>query len=119
MSFLSRNRRLFQVAAVVLVVIGGGVLAARLWLGGYMVRTVLQMAGAVEIHYQAVRGTPWHLEVDDLGFRIGTQSFSARRILLDRTHWWTGSLGAVRVEGAEMPVYLDGSDIDPVNWSIY
>lgn len=91
----------------------------RFWLGGYLVRTVLEMAGAQEIRYHTVRGTPWHLEIAELGFRIGDQAYSAGRVVLDREHWWAASLGAVRVEGAEMPVYLDGSDLDPVNWTVY
>jgi hypothetical protein len=110
MSFPARIRRLLQVAIVVFGVLGGGILAARLWLGGYVVRTVLQMAGATEIRYDAVRGTPWHFEVEGLGFRLGTQAYSARRVILDRTHWWTASLGAVQVEGAEMPVYYRPND---------
>lgn len=111
------RRLLWLVAAV--GVLGGGVLAARLWLGDYAVRYVLRLAGASEIQFKAVRGTPWHLEVDDLSFSIQTQAYAARRVVLDREHWWTASLGAVRVEGAEMPVYLDGSDVNPLDWATY
>ena len=119
MSLSPRHRRLLWVAIAFLVFLGSGALAVRFWLAGYAVRTVLQMAGASGIRYQIVRGTPWHLEVEGLAFRIRTQDFTARRVVLDRVNWWTASLGAVRVEGAELPVYLDGSDIVPVNWSAY
>src|SRR6478609_3676407 len=118
MSLSPLHRRLIWVVAAVLL-LGGGVLAARLWLGGYVVRTVLEMGGATEINFKAVHGTPWHLEIDDLAVRIQAQSVSARRLVLDRPHWWTASLGAVRVEGAEWLVFLDGSDLDPWNWPAY
>src|SRR5688572_13763665 len=118
MPLSSRSRRLLSVAVVVVAVIGGGVVAVRFWLGGYMVRTVLQMAGATEIRYQAVRGTPWHFEVEALGFQIDGQRGFACRVVLARMGWWRRSPGAVRVVGAAMPVYLDGSEIEPVNWSV-
>ena len=118
MSLSLRHRRLIWLAAAVLV-FGGGVLAARYWLGGYAVREVLRMAGASEIRFKAVRGTPWHLEVDELSFQIQTQAVSARKVTIDRPHWWMASLGAVRVEGVELPVFLDGSDVNPWNWATY
>ncbi len=118
MSLSLRTRRLLWVV-VPLLLLGGTALALRFWAGGYTVRTVLHMAGASKVRFQAVHGTPWHLEVDGLSFQIQTQAVSARRVVLDRPHWWTASLGAVRVEGAELPVYLDDSDINPWNWSTY
>jgi len=118
MSFSPRHRRLVWLVAVLLV-FGGGVLALRFWAGDYAVRTVLRLAGASEIHFKAVRATPWHLEVDGLAFQLQTQAVSARRVIFDRPHWWMASLGAVRVEGAEWPVFLDGSDVNPWNWATY
>ncbi len=118
MSLTPSHRRLLWLAAF-LVVVAGGFLAVRFWLGGYAVRTVLRLAGASEIRYRAVRATPWHIEVDDLEFEVQAQPFSARRVVLDRQHWWTTSLGQVRVEGARIPVFIDGSDIDPLHWSSY
>jgi hypothetical protein len=117
MSLSPRLRRLLWVAVVGLLMVGGSAIAARFWLGGYLVRTVLRMGGASEIRFTAVRGTPWHFEVDGLSFRFQSHACSARRVVLDRTHWWSGSLGAVRVEGAEVAVYLDDSDIDPFAWT--
>lgn len=118
MSLTPKLRRLLWLAAVVLV-LGGGYAAVRFWLGGYAVRSVLRLAGASEIRWQAVRATPWHVEVDGLEFRMQTQPFAARRVTVDREHWWTASLGNVRIEGARVPVYIDGSDIDPWHWSTY
>ena len=118
MSLSPRTRRLLWVF-VPLLLLGGAFFALRFWAGGYAVRTVLRMAGASRIQFQAVRATPWHIEVDGLSFQIQSQAVRARRVTVDRPHWWMASLGAVRVEGAELPVYLDESDVNPWNWSTY
>jgi hypothetical protein len=118
MSPTPKLRRLLWLAAAALV-LGGAFVAIRYWLGGYAVRSVLRLAGASEIRYAAIRATPWHVEVDGLEFRVLTQSFAARRVIVDREHWWMASLGHVRIEGARVPVVIDGSDLDPLNWSAY
>lgn len=117
MTSASRSRLLWTLAA--LLAVGGGLLAARHWLGGYVVRSVLAMAGASQIRHGEVRGTPWRLEVEQLDFKVRRQSFSARRVVLVREKWWQASLGDVRVEGARMPVVLDGSDVEPGSWAVY
>ncbi len=113
-----RSRRLYWILGTLLLAVSLG-MAARLWLGGYVVRSVLRMAGASEIRHGAVRGTPWLLEVEELRFKVRTHAFFARRVTLARRQWWLASLGDVRVEQARMPVVLDGSDVDPWNWSTY
>jgi len=112
------TRRFVWIAAV-LGVLAVAVLSARLWLGPYVVRSVLRMAGASEIRLAAVRGTPWQVEIENLSFRVRTQPFSARKVTLRRDRWWQASLGDVRVEGARLPVVLDGTDVDPWNWKTY
>ncbi len=112
------SRRLFWIVAVVLA-LGGTLLGARLWLGGYAVRSVLRMAGATEIRHGEVRGTPWRLEVADLAFTVRSQPFSAKRVTVQREKWWQASLGDVRVEGARMPVALDNSDVTTGSWNTY
>ncbi len=102
-----------------MVMVVGGLVAARVWLGGYVVRSVLRMAGASEIRHGPVRGTPWLLEIEDLDFRVRSQSFSARRVTLRRDTWWEASLGDVRIEGARLPVSLDDSDVNPLSWDTY
>jgi hypothetical protein len=118
MSLTPKLRRLLWLVAVLLV-LGGALVALRYWLGGYAVRSVLRLAGASEIRYTAVRATPWHVEVEGLEFRVRTQPFAARRVVLDREHWWMASLGQVRIEGAQVPVFIDGSDVDPLHWAAY
>lgn len=112
-----RSRLTWIIAALLLA--AGLFLGVRFWLGGYVVRSVLRMAGASEIRYEAVQATPWRVEIENLRFKIRTQSFAARRVTLDRDTWWMASLGNVRVEGANVPVVLDGSHVDPWNWSTY
>lgn len=77
------------------------------------------MAGASQVRFADVRGTPGHLEITGLSFQVRTQPFSARRVTLRREKWWQASLGDVRVEGARLPVVLDQSDVDPWNWTTY
>jgi hypothetical protein len=106
-------------AVVALVSVAALVIAVRQWLPGYAVRTVLGMAGATDVRFARAGGTPWRLEVSGLAFRVQGQEIRARRVALDREHWWTASLGDVRVEGVEMLVVLDGSDAELGDWQAY
>lgn len=117
MAVFTRSRVCWLLAGLAFA--AGLLLAARFWLGGYVVRSVLQMAGASEIRFQEVRGTPWWLEITNLEFRVRSHAFAARRVTLQRESWWQASLGDVRVEGASLPVVLDGSDVDPLSWDTY
>lgn len=110
-----RSRQLW--IALVLLVLAA--LAVRFWLGGYVVRSVIGMAGGTDIRFTQVRATPWRVVVEGLHFNVRSQQFAARRIAVDREHWWMASLGNVRVEGAQVPVTLDGSDVNPWQWSTY
>lgn len=108
--------RLLWIAVAALVL---AALVARFWLGGYVVRSVLEMAGASGIRYERVQATPWRVVVEGLEFQVRTQGFAARRVTLERERWWMASLGNVRIEGARVPVTLDGSDVNPWHWSTY
>jgi hypothetical protein len=113
----TRNRLLWIAGALLLA---GTVWAgARFWLGGYIVRSVLGMAGASRVRFAEVSGTPWRLEVRDLAFDVKLQGFSARHVVLVRDKWWQASLGDVRVEQARVIYVLDGSDVNPWHWSTY
>lgn len=102
-----------------LAIAAGLAAGARFWLGGYIVRSVLGLAGASHIRFAEVSGTPWRLEVRELAFDVRLQGFSARRVVLERDEWWQASLGDVRVEQARAVFVLDGSDADPWRWSTY
>jgi hypothetical protein len=108
--------RLLWIAVVLLIL---AALAVRFWLGGYVVRSVIGMAGGSGIRFTQVRATPWRVVVEGLHFSVRTQDFSARRVTIEREHWWMASLGNVRVEGAQVAVTLDGSDVNPWVWSTY
>jgi hypothetical protein len=117
MTRVTRIRLLWFSAAVVLA---GGVWAgARFWLGGYIVRSVLGLAGASHVRFAEVTGTPWRLEVRDLEFDVKLQGFSARQVTLVRDRWWRASLGDVQVEQARVVLVLDGSDVNPWTWATY
>jgi hypothetical protein len=59
------------------------------------------------------------VQVENVGFSLRTQRFDARRVRIERPHWWMASLGKVKVEGARVPLTIDGSDTNPWAWSSY
>lgn len=79
----------------------------------------LRMAGAGDIRLSVTEASPWGVLIENLGFQMRTQRFDARRVKVDRPHWWSTSLGAVQVEGARVPVTIDGSDKNPWAWATY
>lgn len=83
------------------------------------VTSALRMAGAGEIKLSVSASSPWKVVLDDVGFNVRTQAFSARRITMERRNWWMPSLGALRVEAMRVPVTIDGSDTNPWAWDTY
>lgn len=79
----------------------------------------LQRAGAGDIKLNVTRTTPWLLELENLAFKIRTQSFAASRVTMQRAHWWQPTLGEVRIEGLRLPVTVDGSDVNPFGFTGY
>lgn len=118
MSPVPNQRRLLWAAGGALVLLVAA-LAARLTLTGLVLRTLLARAGAAEIKFEVVAASPWQVLVENLDFRVRTQAFSARRLNLRRAHWWTPSLGSLRIEQVRLPVTIDGSDVNPWSWAIY
>jgi len=117
---LSLNkRRLFLGAGVLVLATLAGLLLARLTLTGMAVKALLQLAGASEIKFNVARASPWRVVVEDIGFQVRAQPFAAKRVTFARNHWWTPSLGAVRVEQARVPLTIDGSDTNPLSWATY
>ncbi len=94
-------------------------LGARLTLTGLAVNTLLQRAGAAEIKFNVIRASPWRVDLENIEFQVRAQTFAARRASMVRAHWWTPSLGTVRVEQARVPLNIDGSDTNPSAWSTY
>ena len=113
------KRRLFLGAGVLALVTLLALLLARLTLTGMAVNALLQLAGASEIKFNVARASPWHVVVEDIGFQVRRQPFAAKRVTFARSHWWTPSLGAVRVEQARVPLTIDGSDTNPWSWATY
>jgi hypothetical protein len=116
--WLNKRRLLWTAAAAALVVLGAGV-AARLTLTGLVLRSLLTRAGAAEIKFDLAAASPWAVVVENMDFRVRTQAFTARRVTLHRAHWWTPSLGSLRIEQARLPLTIDGSDTNPWSWATY
>lgn len=92
---------------------------ARRALTGWVIGALLQLGGASQIRFNVTEATPWHVAVTDLSFQVRTQGFAARRVTIDRRHWWMPSLGVVRIGQARVPLTIDGSDTDPWSWPTY
>jgi len=86
---------------------------------GAAISTTLRLVGAGDVQFVVTSASPWLVEIENLGFKIRTQRFEAKRVTLDRAHWWSPTLRSVRVAGAAMPVVVDGSDTNPWEWTTY
>lgn len=114
----SRRRWLLWLGLAFFLALGATVLARRP-ITGAAIAAALRMAGAGEVQFDVTRSSPWAVELTNLGFSLRTQRFDARRVTLERTHWWAPSLGVVRIEGAKLPVAIDGSGTNPWSWATY
>jgi hypothetical protein len=112
------RRWLIRLAAVFALLVVIAVLVRRP-LAGAAISAGLKMAGAGDVRLDVTSASPWAVEVANLGFNLRTQRFDAQRVTFQRAHWWTLSLGAVRVAGARVPLTVDGSDTNPWNWATY
>jgi hypothetical protein len=113
------KRRLFLAAgALAFVTLTVGLLARRT-LTGMAASSLLHMAGASEVKFHVTQASPWRVVFEQVAFQVRTQPFEARRISFARPHWWTPSLGSVRVEQAWLPLTVDGSDTNPLAWPTY
>src|SRR5882724_9519602 len=115
---LSKRRVFAGLAGLAAILLVAGLLARQM-LTGLAVNALLQLAGASEIKFTIAEASPWRVVVEDIGFSVRTQGFVAKRVTFTRAHWWTPSLGTVRVEQARVPVTIDGSDTNPFSWSTY
>lgn len=117
---LPRNkRRLILGTGGLILATLGLLLLAPLKFTGLAVSALLQLGGASEINLSVTQASPWRVVVADLRFQVRTQAFSARRVTIFRRHWWAPSLGTVQVEQARVPVIVDGSDTNAINWATY
>ncbi|HEY8993206.1 MAG TPA: YdbH domain-containing protein [Lacunisphaera sp.] len=104
MSFL--RRRLLVTFGVVLLALLGVGLVGRIYLAGLAISSALKVAGATDVRFQVTQVSFWRMAVKDVGFLLHVQPLAAGRVTLDRTHWWTPSLGTLRVEEARVPVKM-------------
>lgn len=119
MPALPSKRRLLLGTGVLAFVTLVVVVTARRPLTGLAANSLLQLAGASEIKFTVVQASPWRVVLEEVAFLVRSQSFAAQRVSLARAHWWTPSLGMIRIEAARLPVTIDGSDTSPGSWATY
>jgi hypothetical protein len=112
MTITLTKRHVVVAALLALAVLVGGVLA-RQALTGLVVSALLQVTGASEVNFTITAASPWRVVVEDIGFQMRSQAFAAKRITLTRPHWWSPSLGSLRVEQARVPLALDDLKAKP------
>lgn len=106
------------VLLLVLAGVGVAVLARR-QLVHAAVGKALDLAGASGVRLSVTHASPWRVVLDDVAFSLRARPYAADRVTVQRPHWWTPSLGDVRIERARLVVHADGSDTDPWSWSTY
>ena len=115
-----RNRRRYLVAAGTLALMAIlGLWLARVAVAGLAFEALLRLVGASEIKCRVVSASPWRVVAEDVDFQIRARLFAARRITFTRQHWWSPSLGTLRIEHASTRITVDDSDTDPLHWSTY
>ena len=100
---LKKRRSLFVAGILFLGLLVAG-LAARIFLTGLVVGAALKSAGASEVRFHVAQASLWRVVVEDIGFLVRLQPFTAKRASLDRAHWWTPSLGRLQIEQARLVV---------------
>ncbi|MBX3738124.1 MAG: YdbH domain-containing protein [Candidatus Didemnitutus sp.] len=115
---VTRRRWIVRLIVAFVVLVTALVLVRRP-LAGAAIAATLKMVGAGDVKLDVTQASPWRVEVADLGFRVRAQRFDAKRVTLDRRHWWSPSFASIRVEGAKVPVTVDGSDTNPWQWASY
>jgi hypothetical protein len=107
MTFTLTKRGVLLGAGGLLVVAAAVLLLARQALAALVVNALLHMAGAHQISFAITKATPWRVVVEDISFQVGKQAFAAKRVSVTRDHWWSASLGVLRVEQAMVPVVIE------------
>ncbi|HYC69772.1 MAG TPA: YdbH domain-containing protein [Opitutaceae bacterium] len=115
----SRLRLWLKLGAALAVVVVAALVLARRQLVETAVGAVLRLAGASEVKLSVAQASPWRVVLDDVAFSVRTQPFAAGRVTFERAHWWTPSVGHVRIERAYFPFHADGSDTNPWAWATY
>jgi hypothetical protein len=107
MTITVTKKRLLLALAVFALLATGMLWLARQALTGLVVNGLLHVAGASAVNFTVTEATPWRVQVEAISFQVRGQVFGAKRVSVVRPHWWTPSLGVVRVEQADVPLALD------------
>lgn len=104
-----RSRRILLVVAAGLLACLATVVLVRRAAVESAAKTMLRSAGAEDVRLSVTAATPWRAQFDDVGFEIHANRVAARRVVVEREHWWQPRLSSLRVEGADVK-------LDPRQW---
>lgn len=91
----------------VILLVGVGAAAVRWALLPWAVGAALHAGGASDVKFAVERASPWRLQLSGLGFNFDAVKFAAGSASLERSHWWTPSLGRLSVQQARVEVNVD------------
>lgn len=103
MSQSSVRFRLLIVLSLVVALAAIGASVRWMMLPWALERT-LKAAGASDVTFAVVRATPWRLQLANIGFAFPAVRLRAQEASLERRHWWTPSLGKLRVAAARAEI---------------
>jgi len=103
----SKVRIVAVIFSGVLVLAVAGAVVVRWAVVPWAIGAALKAGGATDVTFAVERATPWRLQLAGLGFTWDAVKFGAAAASLERRHWWTPTLGKLRVQEARIDVDLD------------
>lgn len=108
MSTSSAKVRLATTVFLAVILLAGvGAAAVRWALLPWALGAALKAGGATDVRFAVERASPWRLQLSNLGFNFDAVKFVAGSASLERSHWWTPSLGRLSVQQARVDVNVD------------
>jgi len=99
----------FRLAVLAVLLLAAGATAAMVrWAAlPWALGEALKAGGATEVSFDVARVSPWRLQLEDLTFALPATRVAAGSVSLERRHWWSPSLGRLKVRAARVDVDLE------------
>lgn len=115
----AKHRRWGRWLLVLLAALILAAVLARRPLVGFAAVSALRLAGASRPSLEVETAGPGLVVFRSVELGWRTHRLTIERVSIERSRWWSWSLGKVTLQGARLPLAVDGSDVDPFAWSSY